>query len=83
MKRRKVRKLLNELRESIRLGVPHDLTFKPTAEMTKKQVDALQASLDHSFDIWRRTWLFPWLDMLEEATGVTKLKGYVPRTEKG
>lgn len=70
MRRRQIRKLLTELREHIDNGVPHCLMFKPTAGMTKTQKEALQDDLNRSFDLWRQTWLLPWIDMLEQVAGV-------------
>jgi hypothetical protein len=74
MKRRIVHKLLRELRHSVENGVPHDLTFKPTAGLSEPEKKALQEALTDSFRLYAETWLLPWLDRLEEATGVNELK---------
>lgn len=73
MKRKVIKRLIEELRRSILNGLPHDLTFKPTMGMSKKAVKRLQESLNHSFHIWTSTWLLPNLDALLIATNCNKL----------
>lgn len=74
MKRKLIKRLLDEIREHIRNGVPHDLVFKPTAGLTQKQKEALQDALNSDFKMWSETWLYPWLDRIEQAAGVDELK---------
>ncbi len=74
MKRTTILRLLAELREHVQNGMPHDLVFKPTGHLNDGEINKLQAALNESFDLYRETWLYPWIEMLEKATGVLELK---------
>lgn len=65
-------RLFEELRENVRNAVPFGLTFKPTGKLTAKEVERLEKSLADAFKIWAETWVYPWIDRIEEATTRTK-----------
>lgn len=61
-------RLIDDLRNFIKNGVPHDLAFKPLPKgTTEEEKKALQNALNSDFEVWRSTWLFPWIDQIEEA----------------
>lgn len=61
------KRLLAELRDHVVHGVPFDLTFKPfPARGTRKERERLQQALEDAFCSWADTWIYPWIDHLEE-----------------
>lgn len=60
-------RLVDDLREHVRNGSPHGLTFKPTAGMSKEQVARLQAALNDAYELWAESWIYPWIDQIEAA----------------
>ncbi len=65
MKREAARKIIREMRNIVKNGVPHCLVFRPTGKLSKADVARLQESLNDSYRLWSQTWLLPELDNLE------------------
>lgn len=71
-------RLIDELREHVRHAVPFDLVFKPTARLTDSEKARLEASLKEAFELWADTWVYPWIDRIEEALckrAISRAKG--------
>jgi hypothetical protein len=61
-------RLVDELRDHVRNGVPHDLTFKPLPKgTTSDEREKLQQELNFHFKLWADTWVYPWIDLIEQA----------------
>lgn len=59
-------RVISEIRNSVKNGVPHDLTFKTTKGMAKADIRRLQNQLNDSFRNWSESWILPNLTALEK-----------------
>lgn len=62
MKRNEAIKRINQIRESVKHGQPHNLAFVPGI----RDRELAQVSLDDSYKLWSETWILPVLDELED-----------------
>jgi phosphatidylserine/phosphatidylglycerophosphate/cardiolipin synthase-like enzyme len=65
VQKKRAQRILDDILDSARRGVPYELTFQPCGSLSAAERQRLEHALHEAYDLFMQTWIIPQVEQVK------------------